>query len=114
MLNRAIKWFRNFVLDSFRKRPLKYKYKIVKELPQYPKKNVFYVEGDKINNDFWYGQMICPCGCKDILTLNLIDDISPRWNVSFRKGEISITPSIWRTKNCKSHFWLNNGAIKWV
>ncbi|WP_148869033.1 DUF6527 family protein [Tenacibaculum adriaticum] len=113
-MKRIIRWFKQFVSGLSGNQYLKYKFKIVKELPQHPEDNVFYIEGDKNKNDFWYGQMKCPCGCNDTLTLNLIDDVKPCWSVHIIDNKISLAPSVWRTKNCKSHFWLREGLIKWV
>ena len=114
LLKRITRWFRHLIFGSSGKQSLKYDFKIVKEFPQYPEEKVFYIEGDIDKNDFWYGQMKCPCGCNDILTLNLIDDVRPYWSFHVIDNNVSLAPSVWRTKNCKSHFWLKDGVIKWV
>ena len=57
----------------------------------------------------------CPCGCADVIYLNLLTDASPRW--SFRKkwfGKISVFPSILRLYGCKSHFLIRRNRIKWM
>ena len=51
----------------------------------------------------------CPCGCNDIIKLSTVPDSKPRW--SFRPPN-TITPSINRTVNCKSHFSIENGKVK--
>ncbi|PQJ76549.1 DUF6527 family protein [Polaribacter glomeratus] len=114
LLKKTFNWLKSFVFGKSRKQKPKYIYKIVKELPFSPKNNVFYIEGDEKNNDYWYALMICPCGCKQKLTLNLIDDVRPCWSVNFENNIVSVSPSIWRTKNCKSHFWLKRGIVDWV
>ncbi len=113
LLRRIAKWFKRIFSKSGRQSS-DYNLKIVKELPRHLEEKVFYLEGNITENDFWYGQMKCPCGCNDILTLNLIDDVSPCWSVDVIDNKISLAPSVWRTKNCKSHFWLKQGMIKWV
>ena len=47
----------------------------------------------------------CPCGCGDVLTLNLIPDTHPGWTISGN----SIKPSINRIIGCRSHFTITNG-----
>jgi hypothetical protein len=58
--------------------------------------------------------MICPCGCKQILHMNLLTDERPCWTVrqdEHRKP--TLRPSVWRQKGCMSHFWLRGGRIIW-
>ncbi|MCY4231086.1 MAG: DUF6527 family protein, partial [Alphaproteobacteria bacterium] len=28
-------------------------------------------------------------------------------------GAVTLHPSVWRKKDCGSHFWLRNGRIRW-
>ena len=57
----------------------------------------------------------CPCGCGVTIFLNLLPDTRPLWTyVISNETSISISPSIWRTTGCKSHFFVNDNAIKWV
>lgn len=73
----------------------------------YPKENgVVYV------NDSWkIASFRCPCGCYDLIEL----DINPnaehprRWSVNGN----TIHPSINRSVNCMSHFFITNGLVKW-
>ena len=58
--------------------------------------------------------MLCPCGCGRILHMNLLPDERPCWRVNRHDdGSASLHPSVWRKKDCRSHFWLKNGQIKW-
>jgi hypothetical protein len=58
--------------------------------------------------------MICPCGCGQILHMNLIPDERPCWQITeHRDGTISLHPSVWRKKGCKSHFWFRHGQVHW-
>ena len=60
----------------------------------------------------WCLAMMCPCGCKEVIQLSLLEDDSPRWTFSLNsKGLISVTPSIWRVRGCKSHFFVKKGMI---
>ncbi len=59
--------------------------------------------------------ILCPCGCKEILHMNLIPDERPCWQVTDHPDRtVSISPSIWRKQGCKSHFWLQHGRVYWV
>lgn len=59
--------------------------------------------------------MICPCGCGRVLQMNLLPDERPCWQVTHhRDGTVSLHPSVWRMKECKSHFWFRSGRVYWV
>lgn len=51
----------------------------------------------------------CPCGCRENIFLSLIDGARPQWKIDINGN--SISPSIYRTTGCKSHFTINNGAV---
>ena len=56
----------------------------------------------------------CPCGCDATIQLNLLPDAKPKWNYTIgNKKEISIFPSIWRNKGCKSHFFIKKSKVVW-
>ncbi|WP_420813195.1 DUF6527 family protein [Pararobbsia silviterrae] len=56
----------------------------------------------------------CPCGCGEVLALNLMPSHSPRWTVSSAPdGAISIFPSVDATA-CGAHFWIRNGRLRWA
>jgi hypothetical protein len=57
--------------------------------------------------DLFRADFICPCGCGEWVTLNLIPNTKPCWKIALN----SITPSIQRTVGCKSHFFINNGTV---
>jgi hypothetical protein len=62
----------------------------------------------------WSAAFVCPCGCREVIHVSLLQDDSPRWTISFdRDGYPSLSPSVWRTKGCRSHFFLRSGAIVW-
>ncbi|WP_435139094.1 DUF6527 family protein [Formosa sp. A9] len=104
----------NWFLCLFNKKKGEYKLVIVPELPQEPKNKVLYIEGKEELNDYWYALLKCPCGCNENIMLNLIDDANPCWFVFIDGSNFSISPSIWRTKNCRSHFFLKNRQIVWA
>lgn len=110
LVKRLFSW----ILGFFRKKQKGFKWNIVSELPEIPFENILYIEGNIKEEDFWYALLKCPCGCGDNIMLNLMTDSSPCWEVGFKKETFSIYPSIWKTKECKSHFWLTNGEIIWA
>lgn len=103
----------NWILSFFRKKEKGFKWKIVSELPEDPNEHILYLEGNGKEVDLWYALLKCPCGCGDNLMLNLMTDTKPCWKVNISNNRPSIFPSIWRTKKCKSHFWLTQGKVVW-
>lgn len=55
----------------------------------------------------------CPCGCGDMLVINVDPALKRCWR--FRRDEqgISLMPSIWRTTGCHSHFILWENRVWW-
>lgn len=57
---------------------------------------------------------LCPCGCGEVLYLNLLTEERPCWHINIHSdGTASLKPSVWRKKGCKSHFWLKDGRVHW-
>lgn len=55
----------------------------------------------------------CPCGCGELLALNLMRSHKPVWSIDVdAQGRPSIHPSVDATK-CGSHFWLRQGRVTW-
>src|SRR6266699_5277528 len=48
----------------------------------------------------------CPCGCGELVTINLDERVGPHWRLIRRRGGVSLSPSVWRTSGCRSHFIL--------
>jgi uncharacterized protein DUF6527 len=48
----------------------------------------------------------CPCGCGDLLTVNVDRRVPPNWRVIHRGKSVTLMPSVWRTSGCRSHFIL--------
>lgn len=62
----------------------------------------------------WSVGLRCPCGCGERLEMLLLKGVKPRWDVSVdRQGYVSLHPSVWLQKGCKSHFWVRSGRIIW-
>lgn len=89
-----------------------YKYAYSEDLPEKVDNHVIYIIGD--SKEPWLIAFICPCGCGELINLNLLKDADPCWKYSISKNKISILPSVWRTTGCKSHFYLRKGKIDWA
>lgn len=84
----------------------------VDELPDKVEEKKLYAVGE--NGQYWLAALRCPCGCGDVVQLPMLEGQRPRWKLidqNLRYPELS--PSIDRTKSCRSHFWLRRGKIHW-
>ena len=53
----------------------------------------------------------CPCGCGELLTINLMPNVAKAWKIGFEVGKgFSLWPSVWRDTGCMSHFILRNNS----
>ena len=104
------KWFNNQY--HFYSSP-KFKFELVEDLPELIPENKVLVVAEGNQPDTLAFK--CPCGCNSNILLNLLQDAKPRWKYRITKrGNISISPSIWRKVGCKSHFFVRDGRIDWV
>lgn len=110
-------WFMGLLLSIWRwilglfDRP--YRTRTVSEnLPETLEKRVLYiVEEDGFDEQ---AAMLCPCGCKRVLQMNLLTDERPCWRVTRHEdGTATLHPSVWRKKDCRSHFWFREGRVHW-
>jgi hypothetical protein len=75
------------------------------------KRTLYLVEEDGYQEQ---AAMMCPCGCGSVLHMNLLADERPCWRVTRHEdGTASLHPSVWRNKECSSHFWLRRSRIHW-
>ena len=97
---------------SARPRIRLYRGEKVDDLPDQPEPFILYIAGSGENA--WAASMVCPCGCKETIELNLLRQVRPRWNATENAdGTVSLDPSVWRNSGCRSHFILSNGTIQW-
>jgi hypothetical protein len=82
----------------------KYIFMNVDDVPDELHKNVVYHCYNERRID-----LICHCGCGDIISLNTLTDTSPKWAVI---NPNTISPSINRAVGCKSHFSIKNGIVE--
>ncbi len=98
------------VFETFRQ---SYQHIYCEDLPELVKQKTIYIVGDKAYP--WLLVFKCPCGCKQLIQLNLLRDTRPFWKFRLaRNNKLTISPSIWRKVGCKSHFYVTNSKITWV
>lgn len=91
---------------------IKYSYEQTDDFPESINNSIIYIVGE--NELEWLAVLRCPCGCNDVIQLNLLKESSPSWNFFRHKNErITISPSINRIVNCKSHFSILKGEVWW-
>lgn len=86
---------------------------VVDELPDQFRDREIYLIGE--NGHFWCVAMLCPCGCSEIIQLNLVAGTRPLWTFELDSDTqaITLSPSIWRTVGCRSHFHMRLGRVQW-
>lgn len=83
----------------------------VAELPDSLQQRRFYVIGNALP---WSAAFLCPCGCDEVIHISLLPNDLPSWSVSFNRSSLpTLSPSVRRTKGCRSHFFLREGSIVW-
>lgn len=81
--------------------------------PERPLQSVLYVIGSRASP--WKAAIVCPCGCRELIELNMAPPGKPRWRiVSIVEGRVTLYPSVWRTTGCRSHFLILDGEIVWA
>lgn len=101
---------------------------LVDRVRRQPSYSLLYVEGDELPEilprrtlvvaregaELWSAGMRCPCGCSRKIELMLLADVKPRWDLHVgQSGKPTLSPSVWATNGCRSHFWLRNGKVVW-
>ncbi|QOR65787.1 hypothetical protein IM538_18555 [Cytobacillus suaedae] len=106
-----ISWILNFFRFSRRKKIYRLEY--LEEIPDHLASKTLYVLGER--DDPWSASLLCPCNCGEKIQLSLLSNESPSWNLveNGTNGKVSLMPSVWRQKGCKSHFFFTNNEITW-
>ena len=85
---------------------------IVNDLPDVIAPEHLYLVGEEACP--WLAAMLCPCGCGVTIQLSLLPEDKPKWRaIRHFSGSASLRPSVWRTRGCRSHFFLRRGRILW-
>lgn len=107
------KWFKKIGAEIAWLFKERYAIAEVSDMTEIFSERIIYIIGEPGNA--WLITFSCPCGCKNIVHLNLLEEAEPKWYYKInKKRRISIYPSVWRTKGCKSHFFVRASKIKWV
>ena len=62
----------------------------------------------------WAAVFLCPCGCEQLIWLNLLSGHQPQWSIKVdRRSVPTVTPSVNRQVGCRSHFLLRAGRVIW-
>lgn len=108
VLNRIDRWLKHFFFGVQTYVPMR-----VDESPDVISNGIVYLIGD--SHQPWSAAFLCPCGCGEIVMLSLISTDRPSWSARLQKnGAISLSPSIWRTRGCRSHFFIHGGKTVWA
>ena len=91
---------------------IRYSFEQTEDFPESINDFVIYIVGE---NEFeWLAVLKCPCGCNDVIQLNLLEESTPSWELfRHRNRKLTISPSINRIVNCKSHFSILKGEVWW-
>ena len=104
----AERWFRLI----FEPRP-RYRVLFVEEFPDDLVNDAVYLAGDVAAP--WAAAFLCPCGCREVVSLSLIKRDKPSWRATISSANrVTLSPSIWRVKACKSHFFIRDGRVIWA
>lgn len=96
----------------FRRTPRPWRTAVVEDLPEKPLPSTVYLVGE--GEYLWFVAFVCPCGCGELVQLNLLPDARPRWSAEQHPdGTVSVSPSVWRVAGCRSHFFLRRGRVEW-
>jgi hypothetical protein len=112
-LSRIIRWFRA-LLDKIRDHREILGVKFVEEIDKDRlKTSLLYVES-RGGKDRWL-HLRCPCGCGDVISLNLMTSNRPFWSLTrHTDGTLSVMPSVDKTSGCRSHFFIRQSRIAWA
>lgn len=89
------------------------KARFVEESPDEIERGFVYLVGAR--EAPWCAVMVCPCGCGAQIDLSLIKRDRPHWRAKVHwNTTVSLHPSIWRVRGCKSHFFVRRGRINWA
>lgn len=84
----------------------------VAEAPATLARAVLYIEGE--GGSDWVAVMLCPCSCGEQISLNLLPETDPCWQIEVHADNApSVRPSVWRTVGCRSHFFIRRGRVEW-
>jgi len=106
-----LKQFFNWLSSLFRSRDSSFVAVVASEPPANVEWGKLYLIGEDC--DYWLGMLKCPCNCGAIIKLPMTKGAKLCWQFTGTLTRPTLSPSIWRSIGCKSHFIFRAGAIKW-
>lgn len=86
----------------------------VPELPEVPGPWTVYLGRDR-DGLVWGGALRCPCGCAETIHVNFVPGHDAVWRFQVHPdATVTLSPSVWRTRSCRSHFFIREGILLWV
>lgn len=102
------KWFSGL----FRRKPRPWATELAGDIPEKARPSTVYLVGE--GEYLWFIVFLCPCGCGELVQLNLLPDARPRWSAERHPdGTVTLSPSVWQVAGCRSHFFLRRGRVEW-
>lgn len=95
----------------FKRTSQSYLLRVVVEEPDLLDPHCIYAVGK--NGHLWHLTFVCPCGCKEVISLSSLPGDSPRWSLTQGEDGPTIHPSVWRKRGCRSHFFVRDGKVAW-
>ena len=83
----------------------------VPEVPAELRRGVLALVGE--DAEPWAAVLICPCGCDARTELLLAPGPETFWRVTHGPAGTTLSPSVWRTSGCRSHYFVRESAILW-
>lgn len=78
-----------------------------------PKSKHIYIEKRGGKNRWLH--ILCPSGCGELISVNLMKSIYPNWKVTRnRNNTVTLFPSIDKVDGCRSHFFIRESKIEWA
>lgn len=83
----------------------------VDEIPDNLSNNIFYIVGNKKYPFLVVSK--CPRKiCNKLVQVNILNN--KEWELTEHKDQsISLSPSVWLTRDCRCHYFVENGKIRW-
>lgn len=81
------------------------------EAPKKLRRGVLVLVGE--GSEPWAAILMCPCGCDARTELLLAPGPETYWRLSQGRTGTSLTPSVWRTSGCRSHYFIRDSSILW-
>lgn len=105
----VLNWFSS-LREIFARPPHFDRVQAVTDWPDVWRPATVYVQGD--DGHEWFAAFVCPCGCRDIVYLNLLPHSRPKWGLTRnRRGYPTLNPSVARKVKCHAHFLVTEGRI---